>query len=97
MKQRLAELKDRYPRVITELRGEGMLIGLKLAVPNTEMVNELRNEHMLVAGAGDNVVRLLPPLTIGDAEISEAIGMIDRASARLAKENERAPKREGVA
>jgi acetylornithine/N-succinyldiaminopimelate aminotransferase len=97
MKQRLAELKDRYPRVITELRGEGMLIGLKLAVPNTEMVNELRNEHMLVAGAGDNVVRLLPPLTIGDEEISEAIGMIDRASARLAKENERAPKREGVA
>jgi acetylornithine/N-succinyldiaminopimelate aminotransferase len=97
IKQRLAELKDRYPRVITELRGEGLLIGLKLAVPNTEMVNELRNEHMLVAGAGDNVVRLLPPLTIGEAEISEAIGMIDRACARLAKENERAPKREGVA
>jgi acetylornithine/N-succinyldiaminopimelate aminotransferase len=96
-KQRLAELKDRYPRVITELRGEGMLIGLKLAVPNTEMVNELRNEHMLVAGAGDNVVRLLPPLIIGEPEISDAIGMIDRACARLARENERAPKREGVA
>jgi acetylornithine/N-succinyldiaminopimelate aminotransferase len=97
IKQRLAELKDRYPRVITELRGEGLLIGLKLAVPNTEMVNELRNEHMLVAGAGDNVVRLLPPLIIGEPEISDAIGMIDRACARLARENERAPKREGVA
>lgn len=97
MKQRLAELKDRYPRVILELRGEGLLIGLRLAVPNTEMVNELRNEHMLVAGAGDNVVRLLPPLIIGEEEISAAIGMIDRACARLAKENERAPKREPAA
>ncbi len=97
LKQRLAELKDRYPRVILELRGEGLLIGLRLAVPNTEMVNELRNEHMLVAGAGDNVVRLLPPLIIGEAEMSEAIGMIDRACARLAKENERAPKREPAA
>jgi acetylornithine/N-succinyldiaminopimelate aminotransferase len=97
LKQRLAELKDRYPRVITELRGEGLLVGLKLAVPNTEMVNELRSEHMLVAGAGDNVVRLLPPLIIGEAEISDAIGMLDRACARLAKENERAPRRESVA
>ncbi len=96
LKQRLAELKDRYPRIITELRGEGLLIGIKVSVPNTEMVNELRQEKMLVAGAGDNVVRLLPPLIIGEAEISEAIGMIDRACARLAREHSRAPK-QGVA
>ncbi|HVX99332.1 MAG TPA: aspartate aminotransferase family protein [Pseudorhodoplanes sp.] len=96
LKQRLAELKDRYPGIILELRGEGLLIGLRVGVPNTDMVNELREEHLLVAGAGDNVVRLLPPLIIGDKEVTEAIGMIERACARLAKENERAPKR-GVA
>jgi acetylornithine/N-succinyldiaminopimelate aminotransferase len=96
LKQRLAELKDRYPRIILELRGEGLLIGLRVGVPNTDMVNELREEHLLVAGAGDNVVRLLPPLIIGDKEVTEAISMIERACARLAKENERAPKR-GVA
>jgi acetylornithine/N-succinyldiaminopimelate aminotransferase len=96
LKQRLAELKDRYPRIILELRGEGLLIGLKVGVPNTDVVNELRHEHLLVAGAGDNVVRLLPPLIIGEKEVSDAVGMIERACARLAKEHERAPKR-GVA
>ena len=84
LKQRLAELKDKYPSVIAEFRGEGLLVGLRLEVPNGDFVTETRKEKLLTVAAGDNVVRLLPPLIIGDQEIAEAIGMIDRACARLA-------------
>ena len=84
LKQRLAELKDRHASVIAELRGEGLLIGLRMVPPASEMVDELRAEKMITVAAGDNVVRLLPPLIIGEHEISEAIARIDRACTRLA-------------
>jgi acetylornithine/N-succinyldiaminopimelate aminotransferase len=85
LKQRLAELKDRYPGVIAEVRGEGLLIGLRAVVPNGDLVSELRVERLLTVAAGDNVVRLLPPLIVGEEEMSQALGMIDRACARIAK------------
>jgi len=85
LKQRLAELKDRHAAVIAEVRGEGLLIGLRMVPPAAAMVDELRAEKMLTVSAGDNVVRLLPPLIIGEEEISEAVARIDRACARLAQ------------
>ena len=72
-KQRLAELKDRHPSVIAEVRGEGLLIGLRAVVPNGDLVDALRAEKLLSVGAGDNVVRLLPPLIISEAEVAEAV------------------------
>jgi len=83
LKQRLAELKDRHATVIAEVRGEGLLVGLRLVPPVSEMVDELRNEEMIAVAAGDNVVRLLPPLIIDDSEIAEAVARIDRACAKL--------------
>ena len=85
LKQRLAELKDRHASVIAEVRGEGLLIGLRMVPPASAMVDELRAEKMLAPTAGDNVVRLLPPLIIGEEEIAEAVGRIDRACTRLAQ------------
>jgi len=85
LKQRLAELKDRHAAVIAEVRGEGLLIGLRMVPPASVMVDELRAEKMITPAAGDNVVRLLPPLIIGEEEITEAIARIDRACARLAQ------------
>jgi acetylornithine/N-succinyldiaminopimelate aminotransferase len=85
LKQKLAAIKDRYPGVIAEVRGEGLLIGLRAEVPNGELVNALRAEKLLTVAAGDNVVRLLPPLIIGEAEIAEAMGMLDRACAHMAR------------
>jgi acetylornithine/N-succinyldiaminopimelate aminotransferase len=85
LKQRLAELKDRHASVIAEVRGEGLLIGLRMIPQVSEMVDELRAEKMLTVAAGDNVVRLLPPLIIGETEIAEAVGCIDRACTRLAQ------------
>ncbi|MCZ7658574.1 MAG: aspartate aminotransferase family protein [Xanthobacteraceae bacterium] len=95
LKQRLAEIKDRHPTVIAEVRGEGLLIGLRAVVPNGELVEALRAERLLTVAAGENVVRLLPPLIVGEEEIGEAIGMIDRACARLARASE-APREQGA-
>jgi acetylornithine/N-succinyldiaminopimelate aminotransferase len=85
LKQRLAELKDRHASVIAEVRGEGLLIGLRMVPPAAEMVDALRHEKMITVAAGDNVVRLLPPLIIGEREMDEAVACIDRACAQLAK------------
>jgi acetylornithine/N-succinyldiaminopimelate aminotransferase len=85
LKQRLAEIKDRYGSVISEVRGEGLLIGLKAVPPAGELVDALRAEKMITVGAGDNVVRLLPPLIIDEAQIADAVSRIDRACARLTK------------
>jgi acetylornithine/N-succinyldiaminopimelate aminotransferase len=82
-KQRLAEIKDRYPSIIAEVRGEGLLMGLRAAVPVGELVDALRAEKVIAVAAGDNVVRLLPPLIINEQEIAEGIDRLDRACARL--------------
>jgi acetylornithine/N-succinyldiaminopimelate aminotransferase len=83
LKQRLAEIKDRHPGVIAEVRGEGLLLGLRCVVPNGQLVDALRDEHLLAVAAGDNVVRLVPPLIVSEAEVGDAMGMLDRACARL--------------
>jgi acetylornithine/N-succinyldiaminopimelate aminotransferase len=82
-KQRLAELKDRHPSVIAEVRGEGMLIGLRSVVPYNDFINALRDQKLLAVGAGENVARLLPPLIVGEAEMAEAVARIDRACAAI--------------
>src|SRR6266567_3556391 len=66
-KQRLAEIKDRFPSVVAEVRGEGLLLGLRCVVPNSQLVEALRDEHLLAVAAGENVVRLVPPLIVGEA------------------------------
>jgi acetylornithine/N-succinyldiaminopimelate aminotransferase len=83
LKQRLAEMKDRHPEVIAEVRGEGYLIGLRAAVPNGELVDALRAEKLLAVAAGDNVVRLLPPLIVEEADIAEGVARLDRAASAI--------------
>jgi acetylornithine/N-succinyldiaminopimelate aminotransferase len=82
-KQRLAEVKDRHPAVLAELRGDGLLIGLRALVPAGELVDAMRSEKLLSVAAGDNVVRLLPPLIASEDEIAEAISRLDRAATRI--------------
>jgi acetylornithine/N-succinyldiaminopimelate aminotransferase len=92
LKQKLAEIKDRYPTIIAELRGEGLLVGLRAVVPSAELVDELRAEKMITAAAGDNVVRFLPPLIVSEEEVAEAVRRLERACARIAKTQERQQK-----
>jgi acetylornithine/N-succinyldiaminopimelate aminotransferase len=84
-RQRLAEIKDRHPSAVKDVRGEGLLLGLVAACPNTELVEALRAEKLLAVAAGDNVVRMLPPLIIEEPEIADAIDRIDRAAERVAR------------
>jgi acetylornithine/N-succinyldiaminopimelate aminotransferase len=79
LKQRLAELKDRHPNIIAEVRGQGLMMGLRTVVPNTDFVKAARDQKLIVIGAGDNVVRLLPPLVISEADLGEAINRLDAA------------------
>jgi acetylornithine/N-succinyldiaminopimelate aminotransferase len=72
-RQQLARLIAEHPGVFEELRGEGLMLGLKLKVANTEFVAKLRAHGMLAVGAGDNVVRLLPPLIIDETHVREAM------------------------
>ena len=67
------------------MRGEGLLIGLRALVPAGELVDALRDEKMIAVSAGDNVVRLLPPLIISEQEIAEGIARLDRACAKLSR------------
>ena len=95
-KQRLAEIKDHYPSVIAEVRGEGLLIGLRAIAPASELVDALRAEKMIAVSAGDNVVRLLPPLIVSEQEIAEGIARLDRACARLSRAHQTPLKEEAA-
>ena len=81
--QRLAELRDSHPAVIAELRGQGLLLGIKAAVPAPELIAALREEGMLVPGAAENVIRLLPPLTVSEEEVGIAADKIEAACRRI--------------
>jgi acetylornithine/N-succinyldiaminopimelate aminotransferase len=73
--------------VVEEVRGSGMLLGLKCVVPSGDLQTRLREEHgMLTVGAAENVLRLLPPLTIEEAHVDEAVKAVDAACAGLARD-----------
>jgi acetylornithine/N-succinyldiaminopimelate aminotransferase len=75
---RLEEVVARHPKVLAEVRGAGLLIGLRAVVPNGDLVTRLREQGLLTAAAAENVVRILPPLILDDSHIGEAIGILDQ-------------------
>jgi acetylornithine/N-succinyldiaminopimelate aminotransferase len=83
LKQALAAVKDSYPDLVEEVRGQGLLAGIKVKVAPGEVVKAALAEKLLVAGASDNVVRLLPPLNVADEEIAEAAERLSRTLDRL--------------
>jgi acetylornithine/N-succinyldiaminopimelate aminotransferase len=85
MKQGLAAVADEFPEIIEGIRGSGLMLGLKCAAPNAKVNMALRDQKLLAVPAGDNVIRLLPPLTVTDAEIQDGLGRI-RAAAKTMSE-----------
>ncbi len=81
LRSRLEDLVKRYPRLFSEVRGMGLMLGLKCGVPNLDMVVRLRENGLLSVAAGDNVVRLLPPMIIDESHIDEAIACLDKTCA----------------
>lgn len=83
LRQQLEGLVQRYPHVVEEVRGQGLLVGLKLRPLNKDVQKALVEEGLLTVTAGDNVLRLLPPLIIEQPQVSEAVAAMERAFARF--------------
>ncbi len=93
-KQGLASLVDCYPQVFAEVRGSGLLSGIKCVIPNLEVVSRLRDHKILSVGAGDNAVRLIPPLTVTADEIRLALAGIEKVAQEIVAAHENAQKQE---
>jgi acetylornithine/N-succinyldiaminopimelate aminotransferase len=87
LKQKLERLKDQHPTIIEDIRGSGLMMGIKCKVANTALQKAALDEKLLIIGAGDNVVRLLPPLIVTDADVTEAVNKLERACVALEKAN----------
>ena len=79
-RQQLAQLIAAHPSVFEDVRGQGLMLGLKMRVPNTEFATAARRHGLLIVGAGDNVVRLLPPLIVTEEQVREAIALLSSAA-----------------
>ncbi|GAA6211119.1 aspartate aminotransferase family protein [Hyphomicrobiales bacterium 4NK60-0047b] len=86
LKQKLASVTDQFPEVFDMVRGEGLLLGLHAKVPPQDVVAACFDEKLLCVPAGDNVVRILPPLIATAKEFDQAITALERAASRLSKE-----------
>ncbi|CAH0339343.1 aspartate aminotransferase family protein [Rhizobium sp. CECT 9324] len=82
-RQGLASLQDRFPDVIAEIRGEGLMLGIKAKGPNTDLLMAMRDQHLLGVPAGDNVIRLLPPLVTTAEEARDGLRRIELAAEKV--------------
>ncbi len=78
LRGRLEALAARYPNTLKGVRGQGLMLGLECVVPNGEMVARLRDARLLTVPAGENVVRVLPPLIIDQSHVEEALAILER-------------------
>ena len=78
-KENLNKIKNKYPKIIREIRGIGLIKGLKMLVDNVEFIKKLMNHKMLTVKAEENVIRLFPPLIVENKELDEAINKIEKA------------------
>ncbi len=85
LRGKLEKVIARFPNVLAEVRGVGLMLGLRCVVPNTELVGKLREEGLLTVGAAENVIRLLPPLIIEKQQVEEAVQAIERVCSAVAK------------
>ncbi|MBP1858176.1 aspartate aminotransferase family protein [Rhizobium herbae] len=89
-RQGLASLADRFPDVIEEIRGEGLMLGIKAKVPSADLLKAIRAERLLAVPAGENVIRLLPPLITTAEEAREGLARLERAAEQLTAERRQA-------
>lgn len=85
LKQKLAAIVDSHPDLVEGIRGEGLMLGIKCRVPNSEVTAAARSEGLLLVPAGDNVVRMLPPLIVGEDEVDAAMQRLDAALGGLTR------------
>ncbi|HET9149915.1 MAG TPA: aspartate aminotransferase family protein, partial [Alphaproteobacteria bacterium] len=77
--ERLRRAAEKHPKILSGVRGIGLMLGLECAVPNTDVLARLRANGLLAVTAGENVIRILPPLIIDDSHVEEAGSIVERA------------------
>ena len=80
LRGRLEMLVGSYPKLFAELRGAGLLLGIRCVVPAADIVTELRQNGLLCLTAGENVLRILPPLIVGERGIDEALDVMNKVA-----------------
>jgi len=85
LRGRLETVAKSHPTVLTEVRGKGLMLGLKCEVPNVDLSAKLFEKGLVTVVAGDNVVRILPPLIIDESHVEEAVGILEASCAELAE------------
>ena len=80
---KLNKLKEKYPNIIKEIRGRGLLIGVQLYTDQTKFIKKLMDNRLLTIRAAENVVRILPPLNVKRQEINKALEIIDKVCSEL--------------
>ena len=83
LNQQLGALVAGHPAIFESVRGQGLMLGLKMKVPNGDFIAAARDAGLVVLPAGDNVVRLLPPLTLSEAEAREGVALMGKAASAL--------------
>lgn len=84
LRQKLEGLVADHPEVFEEVRGAGLMLGLKCKAANADVVQAGYGNELITVPAADNVIRLLPPLTLTDEDIAEAVRRLDKTAAQVA-------------
>ncbi|MDA9678867.1 aminotransferase class III-fold pyridoxal phosphate-dependent enzyme, partial [Candidatus Pelagibacter sp.] len=79
----LNKIKDKYPKVIKQIRGKGLLIGIQLYSDQVKFIKRLMEHQLLTIRAAENVVRILPPLNVKKNEIDQALKIIQKVCAEV--------------
>ena len=83
MRAGLEELVSECPAVLSKVSGLGLMIGARCEIPNVELMTALRQNRLLVGRAGDNMIRLLPPLNVSDEHVTQALDILRQEVRRL--------------
>ena len=79
----LNKIKEQFPKIIKEVRGRGLLIGLQLNFDQTKFIQQLMNNKLLTIRAAENVIRILPPLNVKKNEINQSLKIIKKVCSEL--------------
>ena len=79
----LKKIQNEYPKIIKEIRGRGLLIGIQLKMDQTKFIKKLMDNNLLTIRAAENVVRILPPLNVKKNEINQSLKIIKKVCLEL--------------
>ncbi len=85
LRERLEALRAKHPKVATAVRGRGLLVGMDLVPPVADVITACRQQGLLLLSAGDNTLRLAPPLVVDEASIRRGVEIIEQALAGFAR------------